>query len=177
METGRNRAISRNVMRLVEKMRSKRYRESYIGAHIRQFLARQMRTMRGDLSQAEFGQIIGKPQNVVSRFEDPYYGKWTLSSLLDVAARTNRALIVRFVDYPTFLKFTHDQSEDAASPEPYKKEKLDRAAYAITSADLAKRFLTTEIIQTATDDDSRVEQIGAFSNTTSTHSNVVLAEA
>ena len=128
MANERARAGSRDVVRLAQKMRQPRYRESYVGSHVRQFLARQMRSMRNGTSQEEFGVIVGKPQNVVSRFEDPYYGKWTLTSLLEIASKLDRAVIVRFVDYPTFLKFTQDQSEEAAAPEKYKQEKLEWAA-------------------------------------------------
>jgi len=67
-----------------------------------QFLARQMRAFRGDNSTSDFGKILDKPQSVVSRLEDPNYGKWTLQSLFDVAAKLNVAVTVRFVDFPNF---------------------------------------------------------------------------
>ena len=84
---------------LIEKFRSKEYRDSYIAAHTRRFLAHQMRKFRCDKSQAEFGQLIDKRQTVVSQLEDPKYGKWTLQTLFDVAAKLNVAVLVRFVDH------------------------------------------------------------------------------
>src|SRR6266446_4092582 len=104
---------------LVEKFRDKGYRDSYVGSHTRRFLARQMKKFRGDKSQSEFGDLIGRRQTVVSRLEDSNYGKWTLQTLFDVAAKLNIAVIVRFVDFPTFLKFTENLSDDASRPGPY----------------------------------------------------------
>ena len=104
---------------MAQKLKDADYRKSYIGAHVRQFLARQIRELRGDETQADFGKRIDKAQNVVSRLEDPAYGKATLSTLLDIAAKLDRALIVRFVDFKTYLKLTEDQSNEAAAPAPY----------------------------------------------------------
>jgi hypothetical protein len=129
MGNARGHSLSPRILRLAEKLRSSKYRHSYVGAHVRQFLARQMRGMRGDQSQAIFGEKIEKAQNVVSRFEDPSYGKWTLSSLLEIATKLDRALIVRFVDYQTFLQFTDDQSEIAAAPAAYDSETVENAAW------------------------------------------------
>jgi len=88
-----------------------------------------MRELRGSLSQADFGQKIGKAQNVVSRLEDPTYGKATLSTLLEIAAKLDRALIVRFVDFKTFLKFTEDQSDSSAAPEGYQEFDVSEFAW------------------------------------------------
>jgi hypothetical protein len=90
---------------------------------VRRFLAQQMRALRGDQSQADFSNILQKPQSVVSRLEDPTYGKWSLQSLFDVAERLDIAVLVRFVDYQTFLQMTNDFSEEAIAPAPF--DKLD----------------------------------------------------
>ncbi len=117
MEIVRRPANSRKLKRLASKLQDKAYRDGYVGARARRFLAHQMRALRGDLSQAEFGRLIDKPQSVVSRWEDPTYGKMTLASLLDVAARLDRALVVQFMDWPSFVAISEDQ--DPAPPRPY----------------------------------------------------------
>lgn len=124
-------ARSRRVLRLTEKFRNKRYRDSYVSANVRRFLAQQFRSLRGDLSQEEFGKILGKPQSVVSRLEDPAYGKFALQTLLEVAASLDRAVIARIVDFPTFLRFTEDMSESAMCPAGYDPNVLDRMAVGI----------------------------------------------
>jgi hypothetical protein len=120
MDGGHPLAISQRLRNLVERFRDKAYRDSYIAGYTRRFLARQMRKFRGDTSQEEFGDLIGKQQTVVSRLEDPNYGKWTLQTLFDVAAKLNLAVLIRFVDVPTFLKYTEESaSEDAFRPLSY----------------------------------------------------------
>jgi hypothetical protein len=114
--------------RLAAKMGDKPYRHSYVASHTRQFLARQMRELRGEQSQSEFGTTIDRQQTVVSRMEDPNYGKWTLQTLFDVAEKLDVALFVRFVDFPTFLRLTEDISDRGARPEPYRQEAVDDVA-------------------------------------------------
>jgi hypothetical protein len=110
--------------RLIEKFRDKEYRDSYVASHTRRFLARQMRKFRGEQSQSDFGETIGKPQTIVSRLEDPGYGPKTLQTMFETAARLNVAVIARFVDFPTFLKLTDDMSDEAFLPQPYSEQEL-----------------------------------------------------
>jgi predicted transcriptional regulator len=91
------------------------------------FLAQQVRSLRGDMSQEEFAKLLGTTQSVVSRFEDPSYGKFNLQTLLEIAAKLNRAVVARIVDFPTFLRFTEDMSESAMCPAGYDPELLDSA--------------------------------------------------
>ena len=111
---------------LVEKFSDKACRDLCIASHTRRFLARQMRKFRGNKSQSEFGNLIGRRQTVVSRLEDPNYGKWTLQTLFAVARKLNVAVVVRFVDFPTFLTFTEDMSENASDPKEFNQNDLDK---------------------------------------------------
>ncbi len=127
MDEGPRAVGSPRSVRLAEKMRSKAYRDAYVASHTRQFLARQMRAFRGERSQMQFGDIIGKRQTVVSRLEDPNYGKWTLQTLFDVARKLDVAVLVRFVDFPTFIELTNDMSEKAARPQTYDQSDIEIA--------------------------------------------------
>lgn len=121
------RRASRNE-RLAKKLHRKVYREAYLGSRIRQFLAHQMRSFRGDRSQAEFGRIIGQSQSVISeRLESPAYGKWNLQTLLDIASKLDVALIVQFVDWPTFVKFTHEITDETVRPAAFDERRLFEA--------------------------------------------------
>jgi hypothetical protein len=115
---------------LIEKFKDKFYRDSYVASHTRRFLARQMRKFRGEKSQAEFGELINKRQTVVSRLEDPKYGKWTLQTLFEVASKLDVAVIVRFVDFSTFMKLTSDMSDEASRPVPY--DQIDLSSFQTT---------------------------------------------
>lgn len=125
MEREHRLADSPRLRTLIEKFRNKAYRNSYVAGHTRRFLASQMRKFRGAVSQSEFGDLIGKRQTVVSRLEDPNYGKWTLQTLFDVAANLNVAVFVRFVDIPTFLKYSENLSEDDLLPQSYDEKRAE----------------------------------------------------
>jgi hypothetical protein len=125
MATEPKNANSRRFSKLAKKLRNKNYRSTYLASHIKIFLANQISALRGNLSQEDFGALLGKPQPVVSRLQNPNYGKYTLQTLLDIATKMDLALIVRFVDYPTFLKMTGDFSDNAVRPESYTPEQVD----------------------------------------------------
>jgi hypothetical protein len=125
MEAARPHAISHKLLRIVSKLQDKLYRDAFVGARARRFLAHQMRALRGKMSQADFGKLVDKPQSVVSRLEDPSYGKMTLNSLLDIAAKLDRALVVQFIDWKAFLKMTEDDSEEASAPAAYDQAEIE----------------------------------------------------
>lgn len=123
---------SHRFARLAPKLADKTYRDSYVSSQLRTWLADQVRALRGGMSQKEFGQLIGKPQTVVSRLEDPDYGRLTIETLLDVASKLDIALLVRFVDHPTFLVATNDFSDTALRPAPYNQQTINNVAFYYT---------------------------------------------
>jgi hypothetical protein len=126
---------SHRFARLAPKLADKSYRDSYVSTQMRTWLADQVRALRGDLTQTEFGKLIGKPQTVVSRLEDPDYGKLTLETLLDVASKLDIALLVRFVDHVTFLVATNNFSESALRPAAYSQQAINALAHQFVSPD------------------------------------------
>ena len=119
---------SHRIGRLAAKMSDAGYRNRYMESHTRQILAKQMREFRGELSQAEFARKIGKSQQIVSRLENPSYHGWTVATVFEVASKLGVAAFVRFVDFPTFLKYTSDMSEAALRPSEYQQEAVDELA-------------------------------------------------
>jgi hypothetical protein len=115
---------------LVREFHNKEFRDTYVAAHTRRFLARQMRKFRGQMSQTEFAGILDKRQTIVSRLENPNYSGWTLSTLLEIASKLDVGVFVRFVDFPTFLKYTGVQSEAALHPKSYDAKEIDDFAQA-----------------------------------------------
>ena len=118
-------ATSHRVASLAKKLRSKKYRDSYLSSHTRMFLANQIASLQGEMSQNEFGELLGKPQPIISRLQNPAYGKYTLQTLLEIASKLDVALIARFVDYATFLKLTNDFSDEALRPASFDPNQLD----------------------------------------------------
>jgi transcriptional regulator with XRE-family HTH domain len=81
------------------------FRHSYVAENSRRGLAYQIRALREsrEWSQAEFARQAGKPQSNIHRWEDPTYGKFSLSTLIEIAAIFDVALQVRFVGFETLL--------------------------------------------------------------------------
>ena len=83
----------------------KGYREAFVEENIKNGIAFQVSALREKRgwTQTELGARAGKPQNVVSRIENPDYGKFTIRTLLDIAAAFDVALLVKFVSYGDLL--------------------------------------------------------------------------
>ncbi len=96
--------------RLFGKLINKKYRAAYVEENVQTGIAYQLRTLRGNSSQEEFGKKINKPQSVISRIEDPDYGKLSIQTLLDIATSLDIALLVKFVSFPEFIQQTRDVS-------------------------------------------------------------------
>jgi transcriptional regulator with XRE-family HTH domain len=103
-------ATSRIAKTLLQKLRKKHYRDAYVAKYVRQGIARQIRALRDQRvwNQGKLSQLLGKPQSVVSRLEDPTYGKVTIQTLLELASVFDVALQVRFISYSSFLQQTRD---------------------------------------------------------------------
>ena len=105
----------RGAKKLWEKLRKKEYRDGYVAEHVRRGIAYQIRALRDqrDWSQGKFSQILGKPQSVVCRLEDPGYGKVTVQTLLELASTFDVALQVRFTSFSSFIQETRNVSPAA----------------------------------------------------------------
>ena len=102
----------------LKKFEDSEYRASYLEGSVRSGISYQIKALRAkdDLTQKGFADAIGTTQSVVSRLENPDYGKVTVQTLLDIAIARDVALVVRFVDYPTFFGFADRMAEDDLQP-------------------------------------------------------------
>lgn len=125
MTTTPTSASSHRLVELVRKLGNDAYRASYLATRLKTFLASQIRSLRGEASQAEFGKKLGKPQSVVSRLENPDYGNLSVQTLLEVADKLKLALIIQFIDWPTFLRFTEETTPASMTPAAFDQEKVD----------------------------------------------------
>lgn len=117
--------------RLVQKLRKRAYRRAYVGEHVRRGIAHQIRALREDpgrdWNQGELSKRLGKPQSVVSRMEDPSYGKLTVQTLLEVAAVFDVALSIRFVSFPAFVAQIRDLTEESMQVESFDQSEFAAA--------------------------------------------------
>jgi hypothetical protein len=117
---------STRIRRLARELRHEGFRHSYMARQLKAFLAQQIKALRGDHSQKDFGALIGKPQSVVSRLEKQADRHISIQTLIDIAARLDIAIIIRFVNFPTFLRYTEDYSEAALAPERYRQDAVNQ---------------------------------------------------
>lgn len=110
--------------KLAKQFESPRFRHAYLASHIRAFLSTQIRALRNYESQIQFGKKIDKPQSVVSRLENQGTSV-NVQTLIDIANKLDVGLVVRFVDYPTLLKWTDDFSAEAIAPSAYQQTAID----------------------------------------------------
>src|SRR5579864_8688688 len=110
-----------------KKPMARKHRVTQLDERLKASLASQIKDLRGEMSQAEFGRLIGKPQNVVSRLEDPDYGRVTLQTLLDIASKLDIALIVRFTSHANYLKIGKTLSLKAFPATKATSRKVGRA--------------------------------------------------
>ena len=78
-------------------------RTRFVESHLDKKLALQIRSLRGDLSQEEMEQKTGIKQQAISRLENPYYGKATLTTLKKFAAANDVGLLVEFVPFSELI--------------------------------------------------------------------------
>ena len=116
------------LLRLIPRLRNKEFRHAYFEKSLKAYLSNQIRTLRGDATQNEFAQELGTSQSVVARMEDENYGKLNTQTLIEMANKKEMALIIKFVDYPTFLRHTADMSEAALRPRPFDSSVLSELA-------------------------------------------------
>lgn len=114
----------------ISELSEKAFRNAYNSDQVRTGIAIQMRSMREQVernwTQSELGGLMGKPQPTIARLEDPDYGRVTLTTLLEVAAAFDVALLVQFVEWDDFLKRMKDVSPDALSKKAFSPDQLTR---------------------------------------------------
>jgi transcriptional regulator with XRE-family HTH domain len=89
---------------LIRRLRKGRHvRTRFVESQLDKKLAFQIRSLRGDSSQEEMEKRTGIKQQVISRLENPYYGKATLTTLKKIAAASDVGLLVEFVPYSELI--------------------------------------------------------------------------
>lgn len=112
-----------------ESLRDPEFRRQFIDEHINVGIAFQIRSLRNrrNLTQADLAKLLDVKQPLVSAWENPNYGKYTLSTLKEVAKVFDVGLLVRFVPFGLLVDWTTDLKPDAIAPPSFSEEQSSRA--------------------------------------------------
>lgn len=89
-------------------MKDRDERDAYTQAEITTALAHQIRAIRlqRGWSQADLAERMGTKQHVISRLEDPSYGRMSLQTLFQLCKAFETGLEVKFISFTQMLENT-----------------------------------------------------------------------
>lgn len=106
------------------------FRKQFIDAHVDEGIAFQIRSLRNKRkkTQPEFSLEMGVKQSLLSTWENPNYGKYTIRTLKKIAQAFDVGLLVRFVPFSTLIEWTINQTPESIAPPSFQEEQaLDNA--------------------------------------------------
>lgn len=112
----------------MRQLSDKEVRSEFAADQIRARIALLIRRLREqpdrNWTQAELGERAGKPQNVISRFEDPNYGKMSLQSLFDLAAAFDLPVWIDMPEWEDWFALINDVPNQETQRSSFDLEKL-----------------------------------------------------
>jgi transcriptional regulator with XRE-family HTH domain len=113
-----------------DELAGKEFRDAYVAENARRGLAYQITALREarGWSRAELARQADRPQSNTSRWEDPTYGKYSLSTLIEIAAIFDVALIAKFVSFEELLASVSDLRPSKLAVPSYEEEQKRMAS-------------------------------------------------
>ncbi len=107
-----------------DELADKEFRDAYVAENARRGLAYQITALREarEWSRAELARQADRPQSNISRWEDPTYGKYSLSTLIEIAAIFDVALVAKFVSFEELLASVSDLRPSKLAVPSYEEE-------------------------------------------------------
>jgi transcriptional regulator with XRE-family HTH domain len=109
---------------LLENLRDKKFRDSFVSARVDGGTAFQVRYMREKegWTQEELARRLATSQNAVWRLESPNYGKANIGTLKRIASTFDVALIVRFVRFSELVNHVLNQTTDSVTVDSFDED-------------------------------------------------------
>jgi len=109
-----------------ESLQDPDFRQQFIDEYINVGIAFQIHGLRErqGLKQKQLAERLGdeKKQPLISAWENPNYGKYTLGTLKDLAKAFDVGLLVRFVPFSTLVDWTINLTYDVIAPPSFSEE-------------------------------------------------------
>ena len=159
--------ISDKERQIQDSLANNEYREALAVEHVNTTLAIQIRKMREhrQWSQGDLARLLDKHQETISQWENPDYGRHSVTTLKALAATFDVALLVKFIPFSELVKDMVSLSETRLSPPSFSLEQYhvqapvsaasnymedtkDAASYPIEANNLSLASLTN-ILDTA----------------------------
>lgn len=109
---------------LWESLNDRPYRHKFVEEEINVGIAFQIRALRNrqKLTQGELANLLGGKQSLISSWENPNYGKYTLGTLKDLAKAFDVGLSVRFVPFSSLVDSAVNLNNDSIAPASFIEE-------------------------------------------------------
>jgi transcriptional regulator with XRE-family HTH domain len=115
---------------ILNSLHNKEYREALAIEHVNTTLAIQIRKMRENhqWKQSDLAARLGKHQETVSQWENPDYGRHSMTTLKALAAAFDVALLVKFIPFSELVQDMVNLSETRLSPPSFGEEQYHASA-------------------------------------------------
>lgn len=124
-----------------ESLQDPEFRNQFINEHINVGIAFQIHGLRErqGLKQKQLAERLGdeKKQPLISAWENPNYGKYTLGTLKDLAKAFDVGLLVRFVPFSRLVDWTINLTHDVSAPPSFNEEQSHAVIQAFTTPNVA----------------------------------------
>lgn len=111
-----------------ESLHDPELRKQLIDEHINVGIAFQIHGLRKrqDLRQIDMARLLDVKQPLISAWENPNYGNYSLNTLKDMAKAFDVGLLVRFVPFSTLVNWTLNVTPNVIAPPNFNEEQKNR---------------------------------------------------
>ena len=113
--------LSKSMEPTFNRLANKRARDAYVAAELANSISSQIRVLRQqrEWSQKDLAEKLGTTQGVVSRLEDPSYGRFSIKTLLELGSIFDVSILARFLPFSQSVQVTWDTRRESLEAESF----------------------------------------------------------